>query len=285
MFTKYIALVSQSQNVSFGTVSKIAAAIQKQVTRDFTPIWEIPATVGSFELLDDVPSDYWPIVIMDDIGYPGAAGIHLDKNGQPYALVQSSGVVSLTCSHECLEMLADPFGNRFVAGDSIVKGQGRVNYLVEVCDPSEGEQFAYSCNGLLVSDFYTPHYFDPISNPSTRYSYGGFIREARQILAGGYLSWMVPETGSWWQATFFDGAAIQINELGALGRDNGKSWREIIDAHTFQPVEKQMALGVRDIHTMQVVSGMPAVQAASSGRSAQLKGNYYSGCCSQSPNR
>jgi hypothetical protein len=76
---------------------------------------------------------------MDDIGTPGAAGIHEDKNGQPFALVTASSNLdewSSTASHEALEMLIDPFGNRLVAGDSPKSDQGRVSFLVEVCDPS-----------------------------------------------------------------------------------------------------------------------------------------------------
>jgi hypothetical protein len=63
---------------------------------------------------------------------------------------------SVTASHECQEMLADPFGNRLVSGPSLAPDQGNVEYLVEVCDPVEDLGFAYLINGVLVSDFYTP---------------------------------------------------------------------------------------------------------------------------------
>ena len=74
--------------------------------------------MSGFAKLEDVPTDYWPVIIRDDIKTPGAAGVHEDKNGQPFALVQFSDAWSLTASHETLEMLADPFGNRLVAGRS-----------------------------------------------------------------------------------------------------------------------------------------------------------------------
>src|SRR4051794_14212299 len=129
MLTKYLALLSESKRVDFSEVAQIAAALQKQITRDFAPIWQIQATIDAFVRLEDVPSDYWPIIIQDNIGFD-AAGIHLDRNGQPYALVQASSSTGLTCSHETIEMLVDSFGNRFVASQSIMPGQGRVNYLV-----------------------------------------------------------------------------------------------------------------------------------------------------------
>jgi hypothetical protein len=91
--------------------------------------------VDAFPTLEDVPIGYWPILVQEDINTPGAAGVHLDKDGQPFALVQMSNSWSLTASHEMLEMLADPFGNRLVPGQSPKSRQGRVEFLVEVCDP------------------------------------------------------------------------------------------------------------------------------------------------------
>ena len=44
-------------------------------------------------------------------------------------------------------------------------------------------------NGVLVSDFYTPHYFDPMKAPGVRYSFTGKITGPRVVLRGGYLSW------------------------------------------------------------------------------------------------
>src|SRR5215212_12082995 len=154
MLPTHVALVSEIRAISVSELTRVAAALQKQVARDFGPIWDVQATVSAFVRLQDVPIGYWPIVVRQDIRVPGAAGIHTDRNGQPYALVQYSPNWALTASHECLEMLADPFGNRLIAGPSPKAGQGRVEFLVEVCDPSEDTQFAYQVNGITVSDFY-----------------------------------------------------------------------------------------------------------------------------------
>ena len=86
---------------------------------------------------------------------------------------------SLTALHEMLEMLADPFGNRLVPGQSPKPDQGRVEFLVEVCDPSEADEFGYTVNDILVSDFYTPHFFDPVKADGVRYSFTGAITEPR----------------------------------------------------------------------------------------------------------
>ena len=58
---------------------------------------------------------------------------------------------------------------------------------MEVSDPCEASEFAYSVNGILVSDFYTPKYFDPVAAPGVRYSFTGSLTGPLQMLRGGYL--------------------------------------------------------------------------------------------------
>src|SRR5229473_561678 len=93
---RHVALVSDSPSVSFAQVS---AALQKQVTRDFGPLWDTPATVDAFDSLESVPVDYWPVILRDDINEPGAGGYHTDDNGQPFALVQVDDNWPITTSH------------------------------------------------------------------------------------------------------------------------------------------------------------------------------------------
>src|SRR5262249_61837671 len=114
MLIRQLALVSETDNISFSALSRVSAALQKQATRDLAPIWDVEATVDAFASLDDVPVGYWPIIITEeDLG--NAAGVHEDKEGQPLALLNYSFVWSLTASHECMEMLRDPFGNPIVS--------------------------------------------------------------------------------------------------------------------------------------------------------------------------
>jgi hypothetical protein len=232
MLVQQVALTTESKDIGIELpeLMRVSAALQKQMARDFAPIWDVNATVDAFAVLDDVPLGYWPIILVEDV--PNAAGIHLDKEGQPFALVEVGSSWSLTAGHELLEMMADPFGNRLMAGPSPKAGQGRVEFLVEICDPSEDEAFAYTVNGVLVSDFYTPHYFDPKKAANVRYSFTGSISEPRQVLRGGYLSWHDPVTDHWFQKTFF-GTKPAFRDLGRLSRDGG-SLRSMIDALTPQ---------------------------------------------------
>jgi len=242
---RQVALVSETPLVTFPDLAIVSAAIQKQVTRDLAPIWEVEATVDAFTQLDDIPPGYWPVIIVttdpnaDD---SPTGGIHLDRTNQPFAVVEYMDHWSLVASHETLEMLVDPFGNRLLAGDSPMQGQGRVEFLVEVCDPSEASEFSYTSNGIVVSDFYTPHYFDPVRAPGVRYSFTDFIKTPRQVLKGGYLSWHEPVSDIWWQQTFFSGSDSKIDALGKL-TEIGASLRAQIDKKTQKRSLKAMMRG------------------------------------------
>lgn len=270
MLTRHLALVSETSHIDAAELNIVAAALQKQVTRDFGPIWGVTATVSAFTKLTDVPADYWPVIVQDDIKTAGAAGVHEDKNGQPFALVQFSNDWSLTASHETLEMLGDPFGNRIVAGQSPKKGQGRVNFLVEVADPSEDAANAYTVNGITVSDFYTPHFFDPVAASGVRYSFGGKIAKPRTILKGGYLSWGVPETNEWFQEIWFNTAKPTFRSLGKISAKYTGSLRSIVDRLT--PTPQEEALFAQKISAKRVLSATAkTVQSSSNGRAEFLR--------------
>ena len=228
-----VALVSESASVAFSDLSAVAAALQKQATRDFAPLWNVNATVSAFDSLDSVPVDYWPVIIQDNIDQPGAAGYHTDEHGQPFALVQADDAWQLTASHETLEMLADPFGNRIVAGapppqaPAPVSGFKRVVYLVEVCDPCEDAQFAYGVNGETLSDFITPAYYSPSPAAQTHCSFSGSVNAPHTVLEGGYVSFGNPVTKEWYQIQVLNGE-VQLQNLGRLNT-NGRSLRETVD--------------------------------------------------------
>ena len=270
MLNYHVGLVSETSRITASELNIVAAALQKQVTRDFGPTWGIKANVSAFTRRADVPTDYWPVMIKDDIATQGAAGVHEDDHGQPYALVQYSEEWALTTSHEILEMLGDPFGRRLVAGASPKKGQGRVSFLVEVCDPSEDAAFAYTVNGVTVSDFLTPHYYDPTAVTGVRYSFTGAITKPRTILKGGYLSWVVPATNEWWQSTWFGGTKPTFRKLGVLNAKatNLRSW---IDAKTITPQGTAMFAGKAKL-SPENKSAYADVLAASAGRALLAKG-------------
>jgi hypothetical protein len=269
---RQLALVSESQSINPSDLALVSAALQKQATRDLIQFWDLKATVDAFPRLEDVPVGYWPIIIMDDIHVSGAAGVHEDENGQPFALVTASqdrDVWSLTCSHEMIEMLVDPFGNRLIASDSPKSDQGRVQILVEACDPSEAAEFAYTVNGILVSDFYSIRFFDPVAATGVRYSFTGSVHEPRQVLPVGYLSWVDPSTGSWWQEIWFDGDQPSFRELGKLNAQDG-SFRSQIDRLTTADAHRAYARGLRAAKVAGLSERKTTVD--SHARASQLRG-------------
>ena len=187
-----------------------------------------------------MPLGYWPIIVRDDVVKKwDAAGIHLDDSGQPFALVQASEDWALTASHETLEMLADPFGERVIAGPAPkeARKQGRVEFLVEVCDPSEADQFGYTVNDVPVSDFYTPQFFDPVYAAGVRYSFTGAITKPRHVLKGGYISWHNTSNDHWYQLQWFE-AKKKVADLGIF-EASSMSTREWIDNHTVTPQRRR----------------------------------------------
>jgi len=214
-----------------------------------------------------VPLGCWPIVITSR-DLPGSAGgYHIDPEGQPFALVRFTANWSLTASHECLEMLADPFGDRVVPGFSLREDQGRVSYLVEVCDPCESASFAYTSNGTWVSDFYTPNFFDPEAAPGVRYDFTGNIEKPRQVLKGGYISWHEHRTDEWWQQQFFDGEPEFVN-LGVLR--NVRNLREAIDAKV-KPRPEALGLPDDDPSLKKAQKAWNQVEESSNARARMLR--------------
>jgi hypothetical protein len=211
----HIALVSLTQEVSLAQLAPVSAAIQKQISRDFGPMWNVQATVDAFDKLEDVPIGYWHVLLQDELP-SGAAGLHKrDDNKQPFALVALTTNWTVFMSHEVLEMLVDPQGTLTRAGNSLKSGQGRVEYLIEVCDPCQASNLAYSVNSTMVSDFYTPQYFDPVKSSGVRYSYSGQVRGPREVLDGGYLSWFDPQTRHLFQLQV-DGTDKTIEDRGEV---------------------------------------------------------------------
>jgi hypothetical protein len=235
-----IGLASQSASVGKDDLAAVAAALDLQVNRDFAPVWGIAATVAMLPDADQVPPGVWPIFVKDELP-PGMGGVHLTKHLQPFALVKAGETWSLAASHECLEMLADPAGTRLFASQGIGMENGAIvsldthfEYLVEVCDPCEAPDCAYLIDGVLVSDFYTPRFFDFAAAGGVRYSHTGKITAPRQVLPDGYLSWYEATEKQFFQLQNGPGGP-QVRPLGLpksgnlrrfvdLANKNGPRW-------------------------------------------------------------
>ena len=216
MLTTQVALVPlepQDDDAANTELLWVAAALQTQVTRDFGPIWDVRAVVTPFLSLDDVPPQYLPIVLSDKSLPRGHHGFHLGADGRPFALVFRGKRWSVTASHELMEMILDPSGTLTVSAPSLADEcaangvkppgytkQGMVEYLVEPCDPVE-EVDPYTIDGVEVSDFVTPAYYDSFGASGVRYSFLGSVTQPLEVCDGGYLSWCTHDPpNSVWQA-------------------------------------------------------------------------------------
>jgi hypothetical protein len=190
--------------VNTPTILRVAAALQMQLTRDFTPIWGIPAVVSGFASPDQVPPGCIPLVIVEQGSLqPRGHAFHITDKGAPIGLVEGGPGWSLPASHELLEIVCDPQGKTKVMAESIAdhaelkyfapgaenypRPQGQVEYLLEICDPCQAER--YTVNGFQVSDFVTPTYYAPGATSHGRYSFTGKVTKPRQVLRSGYITW------------------------------------------------------------------------------------------------
>jgi hypothetical protein len=137
----------------------------------------------------------WELHFLDTSDQAGALGYHYDDNGMPvmrvFAKTDAQYGLSwqVTATHEIFEALGDaycllasqdPNANKF--------------YGYEVGDPVEGDQFAYTYNGVKISDFILPAWFTGDPGP---YDYAKHVSKPLQVLPDGYVS--VYQNGAWTQ--------------------------------------------------------------------------------------
>ncbi len=215
MLPVHVALVPyEDELVDTGELLRVAAALQMQLTRDFEPVWGIPATVSAFTSLDQIPPAWIPLVIVEQgTLLPREHAFHTTAKGTPIGLIEKRDGWSLAASHELLEIVCDPQGKRKVMAESIADShprevvdgatpyapQGQVAYLLEICDPCQ--DVYYIVNGFQVSDFVTSRYYAPGTTECGCYSFTGEVKRPRELLNGGYITWYTSiEESPIWQA-------------------------------------------------------------------------------------
>lgn len=231
-----VVIVDQTKEIDPALLSSAAVALNIQVTQHLPKYWSgITANVSSAPSIEALPPNAWPVFLVKSLP-PGEGGFHMDKHNQPYAkVIAAPGDASWTidASHEIVEMLVDPYGNRMqtsqaiaIHGDGVVDAPGTFDYLVEACDPCEADNFAYDIEGIEVSDFITPDFYDSGVRSGTQYSYMGNITRPRQLLKGGYISY-IDSGGQWQQILWVDPGPPTYNPQLAVP-SAARSWREAV---------------------------------------------------------
>lgn len=190
----YIAIASASKdpNITLPLLHRIAEALQIQVYRDFGPFWQVAGMpMQVFKSIGDIPADDQaaPLIVFDTPDQSGALGWHsVDPHGRAYGrvfweiirdnggtLIETANSMSVTLSHEALEMIGDPYVTWWA--DMPDGGQE----CLEVCDRVEAD--AYPIDGVMVSNFVGPRAFRNGDGP---YDFMRLLTSPWQIRPGGY---------------------------------------------------------------------------------------------------
>ena len=189
MLTIPVAVLNATTEMTNDEVAQAVAAVQIQVHRDFAQVWQIDASLEFVPAGQKAPTDSWWVVVLDYSDLGGALGYHdLTSAGLPMGKVfaatdKANGLSwTVTLSHEILEMLVDPNINRTAFQ---ITPTGSLLHAYEVGDACEADQFAYSIEGQLVSDFLYPAWFYPLCQRA-QFDYRNQIRQPFDLLPGGF---------------------------------------------------------------------------------------------------
>ena len=178
--------------VDFGA---LIAAMQVFVDRHIAPVWGTPARLVRSK---GFVKGAWAMVFLDDADQPGALAYHdLTPDGLPQSKVfvkttlANHDRVSVSASHELVEMLVDPAINLMTTGPG-----SKVIYAYESADPVEALSFRVS--GIPMTDFVYPAYFETFHKAgSVPFDRLKRVKRPFQILSGGYQ--IVFKNGKWSQ--------------------------------------------------------------------------------------
>ena len=200
-------------------LGKLIRAMQSYVDEHVAPVWGTPATLKQ---TTDFEDGAWAMVFLDDADEPGTLAYHdLTPEGLPLSKVfvkttiEAGELVSMSASHELVEMLVDPAINMYTTGPNPsitytytyksaipvkelkLPVEVNVMYAYESADPVEAESF--QVNGVEMSDFVYPAYFEDFHRPrSVKFDHKNKVTRPFQLLRGGY------------QIIFIDGQLTEV---------------------------------------------------------------------------
>lgn len=171
--------------------SEVAAAIQalgKQLSQDYAPVWGMAPAI-EFVPKGQKPSGNVHAFIVDKVPEaPGALGYHdVDRDGSitgqkglgyiKVAVVPGYNW-TVTLSHENLELAGNPAANRWADATPTI------DYAFEMCDAVEGD--TYQIDGVEVSNFVYPAFFNPLATPGERLDHMQKLSQPFGMTPGGY---------------------------------------------------------------------------------------------------
>ena len=176
-------------------LGKLVGAMQEFLDKHFVPVWGTPAKLVQSK---GFAKGAWAVVFLDDADAADALAYHdLTPDGLPISKVflrtikQANDSVSVSTSHELVEMLVDPAINLMSTGPD-----AKAVYAYETADPVEALRF--KVRGVDMTDFVYPSYFETFRKPnSVPFDHLKKVQKPFQILSGGYQ--IVFKGGKWTQ--------------------------------------------------------------------------------------
>jgi hypothetical protein len=211
-----IACFNQATTPLGVDLDDLIAAMQAYVEDHVARVWGTPAKLIR---TSDFKKDAWAMVFLDDADQPGALAYHdLTPDGFPLSKVfvrttlENHDLVSVSASHELVEMLVDPAINMMTTGPD-----PKTMYAYESADPVEA--LSFPVKNIEMSDFIYPSYFEVFRKPnSTQFDHLNKVKKPFEILAGGYQ--IIFKNGRWTQVT---GSAAKKASLAKEDRRGHRS--------------------------------------------------------------
>jgi hypothetical protein len=146
-------------------------------------------------------------VINDDSLYPGAACYRsLTEEGLPevHVAVRDAKQVgwnwTMAASHDLLETLVNPSLNLSIFDSA--DGQKGNLYLREICDPVSSPRLAYDIDGVTVSNFVYPAWFEAFRKPgSTQFDHCGHVKAPFEVNRDSYVNFCEVTESSGWRSS------------------------------------------------------------------------------------
>jgi hypothetical protein len=281
-----IEVVNQSTALTDTEVQSAIPALQTQLHRDFASVWGIDADLTFLPRNNTPAANAWTLGIFDTSDQAGALGYHeLSPQGTPLAKVfaasdsQAGLSWTVTASHELLEMLADPEIDLTVFVQK-QNSKGGVIYAYEVCDAVEDDSLGYNINGILVSDFVYPAWFESFRAPSsTQFDYGNHLTQPFQLLSGGYIGEFDVTAGSGWKQVTVEGKAARGRFKGRVDsrferrskpRNKWRRSRILGQASVFSGFIKNIVIILQENHTFDNYFGTYSNSEGLSGKNICL---------------
>jgi hypothetical protein len=192
-----VSLVNKSTLFADSDLQTLASALQLQVSRDFAPAWNINAKIYFTPSGSNPTPGHWVLGLFDDATVANALGFHdVGTQGEPLGKVfvrttlADGQKVSVTASHECLEMLLDP-------SCCMAYQDGNVFWAGEDCDMVENDEYDIEIPAgwigagtkIAVSNFGLPSWWQSQITVGP-YDFLGKLTKPLTLTPGGYMSFL-----------------------------------------------------------------------------------------------